>query len=164
MSLGDERFRTVLAVLMVVVTLLTLVVKPKPLAAGEDGHRESFERVMGGGGHWRFTAAFFGVGIYGGFVQAGVGFFILAVLSWFGLDLVSGNALKVATVLCFTVLALGLFAWQGHVDWGLGLALAMGTMIGGSLGVRLTVLKGHRFVKQVVVVMILVFAVRLLMP
>ena len=59
-------------------------------------------------------------------------------------------AVKVLTVLAFTSLSLGIFAWQGKVDWFLGLALAAGTLIGGQIGVRLTVLKGHRWVRLVV--------------
>ena len=108
-----------------------------------------------------FSAAFFAAGLYGGFVQAGVGFFILALAMLAGLDLVKGNALKVLVVLVYTPLALVIFAWAGKVDWGMGAALAAGNLLGGLLGTHLTVLKGHAWVKRVVVVMILVFAVKL---
>ena len=112
--------------------------------------------------HYLLTGlAFFAVGIYGGFVQAGVGFFILAVTSAVGLNLVRGNAVKVLTVLCFTALSLALFAWQGKVDWLMGLTLAAGTIIGGLVGARLTVLKGHRWVRGVVTVTIILFALKL---
>ena len=50
------------------------------------------------------------MGVYGGFVQAGVGFFILALAMLAGFDLVRGNALKVLVVLVFTPLAFILFA------------------------------------------------------
>jgi uncharacterized membrane protein YfcA len=40
------------------------------------------------------AVGFFLIGIYGGFVQAGVGFFILAVTSALGFDLVRGNGIK----------------------------------------------------------------------
>lgn len=51
--------------------------------------------------------AFFGIGFYGGFIQAGVGFFFVfftAVL--LGLDLVRNNALKVFIVLLYTPISL----------------------------------------------------------
>ena len=93
------------------------------------------------------------MGIYGGFVQAGVGFFLLAILGMAGLDLVRGNALKVLIILLFTLLSLGVFAWQGKVEWVPGLVLAGGTFLGGQIGVRFTVLKGHRWLRVVVTVM-----------
>ena len=102
------------------------------------------------------------MGFYGGFLQAGVGFVILAVTSAGGLDLVRGNAVKVTLVFCFTPLALALFAWSGKVDWVMGLSLAAGNLIGGLAGVRLQVLKGHGWVRNVVTITIVVFAIRLL--
>ncbi|RMG90912.1 MAG: sulfite exporter TauE/SafE family protein, partial [Candidatus Dadabacteria bacterium] len=54
-------------------------------------------------------------------------------------------------------------AWQGKVVWDLGLALAVGTVAGSQVGVRFTVLKGHRWVKAVVTAAVLVFAVKLLL-
>ena len=76
-------------------------------------------------------------------------------------DLVRGNAVKVLTVLCFTALSLALFAVNGRVDWAMGLALAVGTMIGGVAGARLTVLKGHSWVRGVVTVTMILFALKL---
>ena len=72
-----------------------------------------------------------------------------------------GNALKVLVVLVFTPLALIIFASAGKVDWGMGAALAAGNLVGGLIGTHLTVLKGHAWVKKVVVVMILAFAAKL---
>ncbi len=154
--ISDEAFRKVLALLMVAVTLWTLLVRDR-------GPKETVDRVPRPVG-WRaaaLAAGCFGVGIYGGFVQAGVGFFLLAVLGLAGLDLVRGNALKVLIILLFTTLSLGLFAWQGKVEWVPGLVLAAGTSIGGQVGVHLTVLKGHRWVRAVVTVAVVVFAVLL---
>ncbi|MDX1632292.1 MAG: sulfite exporter TauE/SafE family protein, partial [Thermoanaerobaculia bacterium] len=84
-----------------------------------------------------------------------------AVTSWAGLDLVRGNAVKVLTILCFTILSLSLFAWQGQVSWSEGGILALGTAAGGQVGTRLTVLKGSAWVRGVVIGAVLVFAVLL---
>ena len=108
-----------------------------------------------------FAAGFFLLGVYGGFVQAGVGFLILAATSLAGLDLVQGNAVKVLSVLCFTLMSLGIFVWQDKVQWWIELTLGAGTVLGGLVGVKLTVLKGHVWVKRVVTVTIIVFALRL---
>lgn len=143
---GDLAFQRILAVLMIVIVLWSLWGENPP--AGE-------RRLSRGG----TVAAFFAVGLYGGFVQAGVGFLLLAVLTRLGLDLVRGNALKVLVVLCFTPLSLGLFAWQGKVDWTLGLVLAAGNALGAWIGVHLTVWAGHRVLRVLVTAAILVFAV-----
>lgn len=152
-EIGDEAFRRALAALMVIVSLWTLwdPMGRRPERAG------TRPRHRGTG----FALAFFGVGLYGGFVQAGVGFLVLAATTWAGLDLVRGNALKVLVILCFTPLALALFAAGGKVAWAWGIALAAGNLAGGLVGVRLTVLKGHAWVKRVVTVAVIVFAILL---
>lgn len=105
---------------------------------------------------------FYGVGFYGGFIQAGLGFITLAVTSSYGLDLIRSNAVKVSLVLMFTPLALAIFAYSGRVDWATGFLLAAGTFVGALVGVRLQVLKGERWVRGVLTVVVVAFAVRLL--
>ncbi len=150
LHIGDEAFKRILALLMVAVTLWT-VSRP-----GDGQARQ--ERTLPPG---VFILGFFLVGLYSGFVQAGVGFFVLAITTLAGLDLVQGNAVKVLIILLTTVLALGIFGWQGRVDWPMGLALGAGNLLGGQVGVKLTVLKGHRFVQGVVTVTVVLFAVKL---
>jgi uncharacterized protein len=151
---GDAAFRKILASLMVAVTLWTLL---DPLRRGRRPALDGPGRARGVG----VGLAFLAVGVYAGFVQAGVGFLILAVTTMAGLDLVRGNAVKVLTILVSTVLSLGIFAWSGRVDWPAGLALAAGSAVGSQIGVRLTVLKGHRWVRGVVTAAVAVFAVLL---
>ena len=149
--LDDQAFQKILAILMVAVTLWTLW-NPFKLEDSDHGGQRS-TRFLG--------LAFFAVGIYGGFVQAGVGFFLLAATTWAGLDLVRGNAVKVLTVLVFTLMALGVFAWQGKVVWVTGMVLAAGFAVGGKLGARLTLTHGHGWVRRVVTITIVVFAIKL---
>lgn len=151
--IGDAAFQRVLAAIMVAVVVWTIW---DPLRK-----REPDEGDMRRGHQVGFGVAFFLVGVYGGFVQAGVGFLILAATTLMGLDLVRGNALKVLIVLIFTPIALVLFALNGKVDWGLGLALAAGNFVGGQVGVHFSVLKGHRWIKRVVLVTVIVFAIKL---
>jgi uncharacterized membrane protein YfcA len=152
LSIGDAAFRQVLAFLMIAVTLWTLW---DPLAKKDPSSRAGSVRLP-------FLAfGFFLTGVYGGFVQAGVGFLVLAATTLAGLDLVRGNAVKVLSILAFTIVSLAIFVSQGKVLWLPGLVLALGTFLGGQLGVRFTVLKGHAWVKRVVTVTIIVFAVKL---
>lgn len=79
-------------------------------------------------------------GFYGGFVQAGVGFILIAALAGsLRYDLVRTNALKMLCVLAFTGLALAVFLSQDLVRWGPGLVLALGTMLGARVGVRFAI-------------------------
>ena len=154
LHVGEDVFRDVLAYIMIGVTLYTLW---NPLG--------KFRRSAGGRSPNLpgLVLGFFVVGIYGGFVQAGVGFLILAATTLAGLDLVRGNAVKVLSVLIYTGLSLAMFAAEGKVVWGHGLALAGGTMLGSQLGVHLTVLKGHAWVRGVVTVAVIGLAVKLLL-
>ena len=151
----EATLQRVLAVIMVAVAVWTVWNPVKPPVHGRP------EPPTGRLARIALTVGFFVVGTYGGFLQAGVGFLILALLAGAGLDLVRGNAMKVALVLGFTPLALAGFALNGMVDWALGLSLAAGNLLGGLLGVRLNVRKGQDWVRRVVVVMVLIFAARL---
>jgi uncharacterized membrane protein YfcA len=152
LRVGDQTFQSILAFLMIAVTLWSLW-NPLKGRAGVCGRPPRVGLL---------AAGFFLVGIYGGFVQAGVGFLILAATTLAGLDLVRGNAVKVLSVFVFTTMSLAIFAWQGKVDWTLGMALGLGNMVGGFVGVRLAVLKGHEWLRRVVTACIVVFALKLL--
>lgn len=158
LEVSDEAFRKVLAFLMVAITLWSLLgdrsegpAHPADAAPPRPTPRRLAVIAVG----------FFGVGVYGGFVQAGVGFLILAVLAFAGLDLVRGNAIKVLAALLFTVVPFAIFWWHGQIVWIPGAVLGAGNLLGALAGVRLTVLKGHRWVKGVVTATVIVFAVLL---
>ncbi len=153
LMVGDQEFKKILALLMVAVTLWTLW---DPLSK-----QNRHQQPSGTFRNFALGLGFFLVGIYGGFVQAGVGFLILAVTTLVGVDLVRGNAIKVLSVLVFTAVSLFIFAWDGKVHWPMGLALAAGTVLGGLVGVRLAVRKGHAWVRGFVTATVLLFAVKL---
>jgi uncharacterized membrane protein YfcA len=149
MVIDESAFRKVLAVALVV--MLLPVLRPRSVAP-PDGERP-----------WWLAPAFFLVGIYGGFLQAGVGFVYLALLTGvLGLDLVRANAVKVFLVLVYTVLAVALFAWQGRFALVPAVAVAVGHAIGGWLGAHLAIRRGETLVRVVLVVAVLVSAAKLL--
>jgi uncharacterized membrane protein YfcA len=101
--------------------------------------------------------------MYGGFVQAGVGIFLLMGLVYAGqFDLIRGNAVKVFIVLCFTVFALGVFLINGYVNWRIGLTLAAGNAMGAMVASRLAVKRGEQFIRWVLLLAILMGASKLL--
>jgi uncharacterized membrane protein YfcA len=91
---------------------------------------------------------FFVIGVYGGFLQAGVGVLMLGSFVLFaGFDVVRGNALKFGLALTFTSFALLTFAQADQVRWLPGLVLALGTIAGGALGAKLVIKRGARWVR-----------------
>lgn len=154
--IGDVAFQQILAGAMVAIALLILW---RPLSPPASDREVDLPDALPG--RLLLVGGFFVVGLYGGFIQAGVGFLMLAVTTGAGLDLVRGNALKVALVLLFNLLALALFWAGGKVDWGMGVALAAGNVSGSLIGVRLAVEKGHEWVRKVVTALVVVFALRL---
>lgn len=117
---------------MMISLSVVMIVKPKTVFPGPD---EQPHRIRD-----RPWAAFglFLTGIYGGFVQAGVGFLLIAAMAG-GLryDLVRANALKLLCAAAFTAVALAVFIVNGLVAWVPGLILGAGTMLGAQIGVRL---------------------------
>ncbi|VAW23328.1 Uncharacterized UPF0721 integral membrane protein, partial [hydrothermal vent metagenome] len=111
---------------------------------------------------WLSILLFFFVGIYGGFIQAGVGFIILLVLSSVNsLSLVKSNAVKVVVVLIYTFSSVAIFAYNGAINWKMGLVLAIGTSVGGWFASRWSVNKGDGLVRKFLIVMVIIMAIKL---
>jgi uncharacterized protein len=109
-----------------------------------------------------FTVFFF-IGVYGGFVQAGVGFFLLAgLVVGAGLDLVKANGVKNFLVFLYTPFALVVFMIGHQVDYKAGLILSIGSMTGAWLGSKSAVSWGPVFIRYVLLVAVLVSAVQLI--
>ncbi len=158
LEISDAAFQRLLAFFMVAISLWTLwdpVKRHKSDKPAQPTTGFSWTR------HILMPIAFFCVGVYGGFVQAGVGFLVLALSTATGLDLVRGNAIKIVWILVFTIFSLSVFIYQGWVVWVPGLVLGAGNATGGLLGVHLAVLKGHAWVKRVVTAAVIIFAIKL---
>ncbi|MFZ1703301.1 MAG: sulfite exporter TauE/SafE family protein [Saprospiraceae bacterium] len=76
--------------------------------------------------------AFFIIGFYGGFIQMGVGIFMLAVLVLFsGYTIMQANVIKTIIVLIFTTLVIIVFQSKGLINWQVGLIMAAGQILAG---------------------------------
>lgn len=154
-SLNEIIMRRTIGVLMVVM-LFVILLRPKKWLQGE------LER-MGQRPSWKQLLLFFAIGIYGGFIQAGVGVFLLAgLVLGIGYDLVRANAVKVLIIFCFTAAALLVFVRNGQVDWGYGLLLALGNAVGGWVAAKTAVKRGAEFVRWLLIAVIVVSALNLL--
>jgi hypothetical protein len=148
----DIAFRRILSLVMLATAFWTLLRRPVT---------STTESVPRSPWHWTMALGFFVVGLYGGFLQAGVGFLTLTITSLAGLDLVRGNAVKVFTTSLLTLFSVAVFAGTGNIHWPAGLALGVGNLAGGLMGVRLAVLRGHKWVEGVVTATVILFAVML---
>jgi uncharacterized membrane protein YfcA len=115
------------------------------------------------GKHLKYSiVAFFFVGIYGGFIQAGTGIFILLILSSINhLTLIKSNIIKVIVMFIYTSAALIMFGINLKLDWIAGLTLASGQAIGGWFTSRWSVNKGDTIVKVFLIIMVTAMAIKL---
>ena len=106
-------------------------------------------------GHPIAALGLFMSGVYGGFVQAGVGFILIAALSG-GLryDLIRTNALKSVCTAVFSGVALLVFALQGQVWWIPGVILALGSIAGASLSVNFALKVSQNRLKWILFIMV----------
>ena len=105
---------------------------------------------------------FFFIGIYGGFINAGIGFIIMFFLNQVNrLPLVKTNATKVLLVLIYSSGALFLFAFNNAINWKLGFILALGSSIGAWWASRWSVERGEGAIKLILVIAVIVMALKL---
>jgi hypothetical protein len=147
-------FNRILAIVMVVVILI-IIFKPKT-------NLNNIHERLTGKYLWIGMIAFFFFGIYGGFINAGLGFIMIFFLHYFNhMTLVRANATKVAVVFTYMLSALAVFALNDKVEWTIGLVLAIGNASGAWISSRVSVKKGDTFIRTFLVVMVAVMAVKL---
>jgi len=103
------------------------------------------------------------VGCYGGFIQVGVGFIVMAVLHRvMRLNLIVVNMHKVFIVMTYTIAALIVFAVRVDIMWLLGVCMAVAYSIGAWLGVHLSISRGERLIKIILNSVLIIFIIKLL--
>ncbi len=152
-DIKGETFNKILAaVIVLIVGYMLFGAKPD---ADLDERNDSKTNVKG-------IVSFFFIGIYGGFLQAGVGYLIMASLTLINrFSLLKTNIAKVVTVPIYTLASLGVFIYNDLIDWELGIALAIGSALGGWLTSRWSVGINDKWVRYFVMFTAIVFAVKL---
>ena len=109
------------------------------------------------------TLIFLAIGLYGGFIQIGVGFLLAtAILLGRPSAMAQVHAAKVFVVFCYTLIALPVFITAGDLHWGAAIALAAGQSCGGVLGARLVSRADDRLLRRIYVAAMIAFAIALL--
>ncbi|MEN8187988.1 MAG: sulfite exporter TauE/SafE family protein [Bacteroidota bacterium] len=153
-DIKGETFNKILAIIMVFVVAYLVIHR-------KTRYEDFIERVTGKY-LWLGIIAFFFIGIYGGFIQAGTGFLMLLALSGINqFSLVKSNAIKVFVALIYTISAVAIFILNDKVNWQYGLTLALGNATGGWIASRWSVKKGDGVVKIFLVIMVIIMAIKL---
>jgi uncharacterized membrane protein YfcA len=144
----------VIAGLMVVMFLL-VVLKPEIWVKEQAGTISGKPSIL------QYVIFFF-IGLYGGFIQMGVGLFLLAgLVLGSGIDLVKANAIKVLVILIYTAFSLGIFIYHGQVNIVAGLILSVGNMGGAWLGANFAVNRGAKYVRYILLLSLVIIIVNL---
>jgi len=152
-DIDKEVFNRILAIVIVAVVVYMAINPLKNINKPENmGKKATITSII----------IFFFVGIYGGFIQAGVGYLMIMALTLVnGFSLVKTNSIKVFVALTYTLVALGIFIYYGIVNWEFGIPLAIGNATGGWLASRWSVNKGDNWIRYIVMVTASAFAVKL---
>lgn len=148
-QLSTEQFERAFGVIMVPILILSLR-KPKPKPDG------TVWPV------WLNRLVFFGIGMYGGAFQAGIGLLMIVALARSGLDLVTANSVKVLINLAVSLVALPVFIAQGFFELVPAVILAVGFALGGTLGAAVSVKGGEKVIRPIMIIAVLAFSGRLL--
>ncbi len=153
-DIDGELFNKLLAIIMVIVVAFILF-NPNKNVAGVVERLDNKHQAIS-------IVLFFFIGIWGGFIQAGVGFLIIALLSSVNrFSLVKSNSVKAFVILIYTIAALAVFIWEDKINWQYGLVLALGNSSGAWIASRWSVKKGDRWIKIFLVATVVVIALRL---
>jgi uncharacterized membrane protein YfcA len=153
-NIRGEMFKHILAILMILF-FIAIILDPIKQTGADTERMSKKHRLIG-------LITFFFVGIYGGFIESGVGIIIILALRYINrLSLVKTNSAKVLIVSIYTLAALAVFIWNNEIDWAYGFVVAAGTGIGGWLTSRWSTNLNEKVVRYIISVIILALAVRL---
>ena len=147
-------FNKILAVIMIIVGLIILL-RQNSLSSNLP------ERLTG---KYLIYAVlgFFIIGIYGGFINAGIGIVIMIFLNSLNrLSMLKTNATKVLIVMIYSAVALIFFAFNNAVNWRLGLLMALGTLFGAWWASRWSIKKGDKVIRIAMLLTIFLMAIKL---
>jgi len=154
-DIDGDTFKRFLAIIMITVGLI-IVFRSKSIASLDLPERLSGKYLVAA------LIGFFFIGIYGGFLQAGVGIIIMLLLTQVSrLNLVRTNSVKAFSVFFYSIAAILIFALDGKIIWMVGLWMVLGSIVGAWLSSRWSVDKGDKVIRITLLIMVTYMAVKL---
>lgn len=99
------------------------------------------------------------IGFYGGFIQAGFTYLVLAMLVLkMGSRMVAGDALKLFLNMMIIPVSLVIFIYHHQVNWLYGFILGIGSALGGYLGVRFVNSWSPKFIRSILLLLLVLSA------
>jgi uncharacterized membrane protein YfcA len=152
-NLKSSLMETIIGALLFFMFFIVLY-KPEKWIQEKEG------RIEGRPKFWQIVI-FFLIGLYGGFIQAGVGFILLAGLVFgAGVNLTKANALKVFIVFVYTSVALVVFIVNHQINYLAGFVLAFGSMIGAYIASKVAIKSGPKVVRIILLVILMISALK----
>jgi uncharacterized protein len=152
LAIRPEVLRPLVLILLVAAAVVVVAVRPSERGAAEPSQRR---------GDWIWAGAALGIGAYDGFFGPGTGTFLILVLVMM-LHRPLTRATADAKVVNFgsNLAAVAFFASRDSILWSLALPMAGAQLLGGFLGAHLAVRRGDRFIRAVVVLVVLALVVK----
>ena len=149
-----KAFNRLLAVIMIGVLLLTVFNPSKNI-------KNATEKLTGKP-LLISVIVFFFLGIYGGLINAGIGFLMLLALPYInGMSLLRSNATKVFVAFVYTIGAVIVFALDNKINYTLAAILSIGNVSGAWFGSRWSVKKNDKVIKTFLIVTVTALAIKL---
>ncbi len=151
-QIDNTLFTRILAVVMIMLLVTMFIPKKKQKDIAEKAKASTL-----------IYPAMFIVGLYGGFIQVGVGFILMAFLRHLmSYDLLRTNMHKVFVVLIYTIPVLLVFGINGKIDWYYAIVMSFGNALGSWFSVKLAIKKGEKVVKIVLAIAIVLMSAKFL--
>ena len=153
-DIADSTFDSLLATFMIIFAVL-LIIKPQRYIKGKFNPKVSIVLLF---------AAFILIGIYGGALQAGVGFFISLTLLMLvpKIPMAEMHGIKTLVIMIYISVSTFVFIFNDLIHWQFAIALSIGSAIGGSIGGRYASILPDKLLERILIIAIVFFALILL--
>lgn len=149
-NIAHSTFDNLLAIFMVIFAVL-LIVKPQKYIKVAFTPKVTLAILF---------AAFLVIGIYGGALQAGVGFFIILTLLILApkISMAEMHGIKTIVITIYVLISTYVFIVNDLINWQFAITLSVGTAIGGFLGGKYASILADKMLERILIVAIVMFA------
>jgi uncharacterized protein len=151
-DMDEKIYSSILAVVMIVV-LAVIIFKPHKLLKTGAGKNSNFGLIL----------SFAFIGFYAGFIQIGMGYLVIAVLSLstdFSLLKITAYKVLIAGFFFVTVSA-AIFVFYGKVSILYGISLGIGNAAGSYIGSNMAIKNGEKIINPILVISVIVMSIKI---